>query len=142
MSSPGLEPRVPYLHVIRTLREKYREANKPPDMGLNINVPTTGHLSTRKHLGQIKLNVEDLKNVYHFKYLGSMIDKDGTISTRDVDLRVKAALSSWMELTVHKYIKENTDLRIKAALSSWMELTVHQHIKENMDLRVKAALSS
>ena len=60
-----------------------------------------------------------------------MIDKDVTID-RDVDLRVKAALSSWMELTVHQHIKENMDLRVKAALSSWVELTVHQHIKGKM----------
>ena len=57
-----------------------------------------------------------------------------------MDLRVKVALSSWMELTVHQHITENMDLRVKAAVSSWMELTVHQHIKENMDLRVKVAL--
>ncbi len=34
-----------------------------------------------------------MKNVDNFKYLGSVIDKDGTID-RDVDLRVQAALSS------------------------------------------------
>ena len=32
------------------------------------------------------LNGEELKNVDHFKYLGSVIDKDGTID-KDVDLR-------------------------------------------------------
>ena len=77
---------------------------------------------------------------------GCIIKLNGIDCTQHIkenmDLRAKAALSSWMELTVHKHIKENMDLRVKAALSSWMELTVHQHIKENMDLRVKAALSS
>ena len=46
----------------------------------------------------MKVNGEELKNVDHFKYLGSVIDKDGTID-RDVDLRVQAAWSSWRKLT-------------------------------------------
>ena len=37
-------------------------------------------------------------NVDYFKYLGSVIDNDGTID-RDVDLRVQAAWSSWRKLT-------------------------------------------
>ena len=32
------------------------------------------------------------------EYLGSVIDRDGTID-RDVDLRVRAAWSSWRKLT-------------------------------------------
>ena len=44
------------------------------------------------------LNGEELKNVDHLKYLGSVIDKDGTID-KDVDLRVQFALSSWRKLT-------------------------------------------
>ena len=42
----------------------------------------------------MKLNGEELMNVDHFKYLGSVIDKDGTID-RDVDLRARAAWSNW-----------------------------------------------
>ena len=38
-----------------------------------------------------------MENVDHFKYLGSVIDKDGTIDI-DVDLRVRAAWSSWRKL--------------------------------------------
>ena len=56
------------------------------DNGLKINVATTEHLSTRETPLLMKLNGE-LKNVDHFKYLGSVIDKDGTID-RDVYLRV------------------------------------------------------
>ena len=41
----------------------------------------------------MKLNGEGLKNVDHFKYLGSVIDKDGTID-RNVDLRVQTVWSS------------------------------------------------
>ena len=41
----------------------------------------------------MKVNGEELKNVDHFKCLGSVIDTDGTID-RDVDLRVQAAWSS------------------------------------------------
>ena len=41
----------------------------------------------------MKVNGED-----HFKYLGSVIDKDGTID-RDVDLLVRTAWSSWRKLT-------------------------------------------
>ena len=63
------------------------------DNGLNINVAKTEHLSTRENPLPIKLNGEELKNVDHFKYLVSLIDKDGTID-RDVDLRVQAAWSS------------------------------------------------
>ena len=67
--------------------------------GLKINVAKTGHLSTRENPLPIKLNGEELNNVDHFKYLGSVIDKDGTID-RDVDLRVRAAWStSWRKLT-------------------------------------------
>ena len=58
--------------------------------GLKINVAKTEHLSTREHPLPMKVNGEELKNVDHFKYLGSVIDRDGTID-RDVDLRVQAA---------------------------------------------------
>ena len=68
------------------------------DNGLRINVAKTEHLSTRENPLPIELNGEELKNVDHFKYLGSVIDKDGTID-RDVDLRVQAAWSSWRKLT-------------------------------------------
>ena len=57
------------------------------DNGLKINVAKTEHLSTREIPLPIKLNGEVLRNVDHFKYLGSVIDKYGTIY-RDVDLRV------------------------------------------------------
>ena len=68
------------------------------DNGLKINVAKTEHLSTRENPLPIELNGEELKNVDHFKYLGSVIDKDGTIDS-DVDLRVQAAWSSWRKLT-------------------------------------------
>ena len=68
------------------------------DNGLKINVAKTEHLSTREKPLPIELNGEELKNVDNFKYLGSVIDKDGTID-RDVDLRVQAAWSSWRKLT-------------------------------------------
>ena len=57
----------------------------------------TEHLSTRENSLLIKLNGEELKNVDHYKYLGSVIYKDDTID-RDVDLRVQAAWSSWRKL--------------------------------------------
>ena len=60
----------------------------------------------------MKLNGEELKNVDHFKYLGSVIDKDGTID-RDVDLRVRAAWSSWRKLTGVLYDR-NIPIRLKA----------------------------
>ena len=56
----------------------------------------------------ITLNGEELKNVDHFKYLGSVIDKHGTID-KDVDLRVQAAWSSWRKLSGVLYA-----LRLKA----------------------------
>ena len=67
------------------------------DNGLKINVAKTEHLSRRENPLPIELNGEELKNVDHFKYLGSVIDKDGTID-RDVDLRVQAAWSSWTNI--------------------------------------------
>ena len=60
----------------------------------------------------IKLNGEELKNVDYFKYLGSVIDKYGTID-RDVDLRVQAAWSSWRKLTGVLYDRK-IPLRLKA----------------------------
>ena len=72
----------------------------------------TEHLSTRENPLPMKLNGEDLKNVDHFKYLGSVIDKDATID-RDVDLRVRAAWSSWIKLTGILYDR-NIPLRLKA----------------------------
>ena len=60
--------------------------------GLKINVPT------RENPLPMELNGEELKNVDHFKYVRSVIDKDGTID-RDGDLRVRAAWSSWRKLT-------------------------------------------
>ena len=58
------------------------------------------------------LNGEELKHVDHFKYLGSVIDKDGTID-KDVDLRVQAAWSSWRKLTGILYDRK-IPLRLKA----------------------------
>ena len=52
------------------------------DNGLKINVAKTEHLSTVDNPLPVKLNGEELKNVDHFKYLGSVIDKDGTINRR------------------------------------------------------------
>ena len=60
---------------------------------------------------QIKLNGQ-LKNVDHFKYLGSVIDTDGTVD-RDVDLRVQAAWSSWRKLTGVLYDRK-IPIRLKA----------------------------
>ena len=68
------------------------------DNGLKINVAKTEHLSTRENPMPMKVNGDELKNVDHFKYLGSVIDRDGTID-RYVDLRVRAAWSSWRKLT-------------------------------------------
>ena len=82
------------------------------DNDLKINVTKTEHLSTRENPLPIKLNGEELKNVDHFKYLGSEIDKDGTID-RDVDLRVRAAWSSWRKLTGVLYDRK-IPLRLKA----------------------------
>ena len=58
----------------------------------------TKHNVNKGKLVPMKLNGEELKNVDHFTYLGSVIDSDGTID-RDVDLRVQAAWSSWRKLT-------------------------------------------
>ena len=82
------------------------------DNGLNINVAKSEHISTRENSLPMKLNGEELNNVDHFKYLGSVIDKDGTID-RDVDLRVRAAWSSWRKLTGVLYDR-NIPLRLKA----------------------------
>ena len=60
----------------------------------------------------MKLNGEELKNVDHFMYLGSVIDKDGTID-RDVDLRERAAWPSWRKLTGLLYDRK-IPLRLKA----------------------------
>ena len=38
----------------------------------------------------MNMNGDELTNVDHFKYLESVIDRDGAID-RDVDLRVRAA---------------------------------------------------
>ena len=63
------------------------------DNGHKINVAKTEHLSTRETPLPMKVNGDELKNVGHFKYLGSVIDRDGTLD-RDVDLRVQTAWSS------------------------------------------------
>ena len=55
--------------------------------GLKINVANTEHMSTRETPLPMTLNGEELRNVDHFKHLGSVIGKDGTID-KDVDLRV------------------------------------------------------
>ena len=78
--------------------------------GLKISVAKTEHLSTRENYVQMKLNGEELKNVDHFEYLRSVIDKDGTI---DRDLRVQAAWSSWRKLTAVFYDRK-IPLRLKA----------------------------
>ena len=54
----------------------------------------------------------ELKNVDYFKYLGSVIDQDGTIDTY-VDLRMHAAWSSWRKLTGVLYDR-NIPLRLNA----------------------------
>ena len=73
----------------------------------------TEHLSTRENPLPIKLNGE-LKNVDHFKYPGSVVDKDGTID-RDVDLRVQAAWLSWRKLTGVLYDRK-IPLRLKVKI--------------------------
>ena len=73
----------------------------------------TEHLSTRENPLPIKLNGE-LNKVDHFKYLGSVIDKDDTID-RDVDLRMQAAWSSWRKLTGVWYDRK-IPLRLKAKI--------------------------
>ena len=82
------------------------------DNGLKINVAKTEHLSTRENPLPMTLNGEELKQVDHFKYLGSVIDKDGTID-KDVDLRVQAAWLSWRQLTGVLYDRK-IPLRLKA----------------------------
>ena len=67
--------------------------------GLKNSVANTEHQDCRTSVNkgnslQTKLNGEEIKNVDHFKYIGSVIDKDGTIDS-DVDLRMQAAWSSW-----------------------------------------------
>ena len=76
------------------------------------NVAKTEHLSTRENPLPMKVNGDELKNVDHFKYLGSVKDRDGTID-RDVDLRVRAAWSSWRKLTGVLYDRK-IPLRLKA----------------------------
>ena len=80
--------------------------------GLKINVAKTEHLSTRENPLPMKVNGDELKNVDHFKYLGSVIDRNDTID-RDVDLRVRAAWSSWRKLTGVLYDRK-IPLRLKA----------------------------
>ena len=60
----------------------------------------------------MNLNGEELRNVYHSKYLGSVIDKDGTID-RDVDLRVQAVWAIWRKMTGVLYDRK-IPLRLKA----------------------------
>ena len=48
------------------------------DNGLKINVTNTEHLSTGESPLQMNVNGDEIKNVDHFKYLGSVIDRDGT----------------------------------------------------------------
>ena len=45
-----------------------------PDNGLTINVAKTEHLPTRGNPLPMKLNGEELKNVDHLKYMGSVIE--------------------------------------------------------------------
>ena len=60
------------------------------DNGLKINVAKTDHMSTKESPLPMNMNGDELTNVDHFKYLGSVIDIYGAID-RDVDLRVRAA---------------------------------------------------
>ena len=70
------------------------------------------HLSTRESPLPMNVNGDGLKNVDHFKYLGSVVDRDGTIDI-DVDLRVRAACSIWRKLTGVLYDRK-IPLRLKA----------------------------
>ena len=79
--------------------------------GLN-RLAKTERLSTKENPLPMKLNGEELNNVDNFKYLGSVIDNDGTID-RDVDLREQAAWSSWGKLTGVLY-DQTIPLRLKA----------------------------
>ena len=81
---------------------------------MKINVAKTEHLSTRENPLPMKLNGKELTSVNHFKYLGSVIDKDGTID-RGVDLRVQAAWSCWRKLTGIFYDR-NISLRLEATV--------------------------
>ena len=58
----------------------------------------TEHLSTRENPLQMTLDGEELRNVDHFKYLGSVIDTYMSVG-RDLDHRVQAAWSSWRKFT-------------------------------------------
>ena len=60
----------------------------------------TEHLSTRENPMPMKVNGEELKNVDHLIQvpgIGDRVDTDRTID-RDVDLRVRAAWSSWRNI--------------------------------------------
>ena len=95
------------------------------DNDLKINVAKTEHrpsMSTRENPLPMKRNGEELKNVDHFKYLGSVIDKDGTID-RDVDIRVKAAWGSWRKLTGVLYDRK-IPLRLKANVDPLYEAII------------------
>ena len=72
-----------------------------------------GKNRTSVNKGKSVANQTELKNVDHFKYLGSVIDKDGTIDRDVVDLRVQAAWSSWRKLTGVLYDR-NIPIRLKA----------------------------
>ena len=83
------------------------------DNGLKINVAKTEHRSVNK--GKPAANRTEWRRTE--EYLGSVIDKDGTID-RDVDLRVQAAWSSWRKLTGVLYdwkiplrLKQSEDIR-------------------------------
>ena len=84
------------------------------DNGHTINVAKTEYLSTRESPLPMNVDGDELKNVDHFKYLGSVIDNDGTID-RDVDLRVRAAWSSWIKLTGVLYDRK-IPLRLRAKI--------------------------
>ena len=86
------------------------------------NMATTEHYLTRENPLPMKLNGEELKTVDHFKNIGSVIDKDGTID-RDVDLRVSAAWSSWRKLTGVLYDRK-IPLRLQAKVYETIIISV------------------
>ena len=76
--------------------------------GLNINVTEAEHLPTREKSVQIKLNGREVNNLYHFKYLGPVIDTDGNI-----DPDVQAAWPCGRKLT-RVFFDQNIPLRLKS----------------------------
>ena len=56
-------------------------------MGINTDKSQLMRVSRNNESLQIKVNKRELKEVYHFKYLGSVLKKDG-YCTREIKMRI------------------------------------------------------